>query len=45
MTTRRGEPAGIARFSRPRDGATRPRAFWIGILIGGVIAGLLVAIV
>jgi len=44
MTTRHGESAGIARFSRPRDRATGPRAFWIGMLIGGAIAGLLVAI-
>jgi hypothetical protein len=44
MTTRQGESAGIACFSRPRDRATGPGAFWIGLLIGGAIAGLLVAI-
>jgi hypothetical protein len=44
MTTRQGESAGVARFPRPRDRATGPRAFWLGVFIGGVIAGLLVAI-
>jgi hypothetical protein len=44
MTTRQGESAGIEGFSRSRDRATGPRAFWIGVLIGGAIAGLLVAI-
>jgi len=45
MTTRQGESAGIARFSRRRDRATRPGTFWIGVLIGGAIVVLLVAIV
>jgi hypothetical protein len=44
MTTQQSESAGIARFSRPRDRPTGPRAFWIGLLIGGAIVGLLVAI-
>ena len=45
MTTREGESVGVVRFSRPRDRATGPGAFWIGVLIGAAIAGLLVAIV
>ena len=44
MTTRRGESGGIAWFPRARDRATGPGAFWIGLLIGGAIVGLLLAI-